>query len=106
MIGEFRHRVTIEQNVGAGDGGGGTVESWGLVATVWARIEQFASSPAAHAGRAAERTTLRATIRHRDDIAAGMRLTHDGAIYRIRSVADPEQRKRILALSCEREAGV
>ncbi len=105
MIGEMRHRVTIEQNDGAADGGGGMTDSWSLVATVWAKVEQFQSSPAAHAGRAAERTSLRAIIRHRTDIAAGMRLTHESEVYRIRAVSDPEQRKRFLALSCEREAG-
>ncbi len=105
MIGKMRHRITIERNDGATDTGGGQAESWVLVAAVWAQIEQFQSSPAGHAGRAAERFSLRATIRHRTDVKAGMRLTHAGEIYRIRSVADSEQRGRFLMLSCEREAG-
>ncbi len=105
MIGELRYRVTIEQNNGSADGGGGMADSWATVATVWAQIEQFQSSASAHAGRAAERFSMRATIRHRTDISAGMRLTHDGEIYRIRAASDPEQRGRYLSLSCEREAG-
>ncbi len=105
MIGEMRHRVTIEQNDGSADGGGGMADSWTTVATVWARVEQFQSSPRAHAGRAAENFSMRATIRHRTDVSAGMRLTHENQIYRIRAASDPEQRKRFLVLSCEREAG-
>jgi len=105
VIGDLRHRVTIERNDGATDVGGGTGEDWVLVATVWAQVEQFQSSPAAHAGRAAERFSLRATVRYRTDITAGMRLTYEGEIFRIRAVSDPEQRKRFLALSCERDGG-
>ena len=101
----MRHRVTIERNDGTADGGGGVADNWVLVATVWAKIENFQSSPSAHAGRAAERFSLRVTIRHRTDVSAGMRLTHDGEVYRIRAVSDPDQRDKILALSCEREAG-
>ncbi|MBN4046378.1 phage head closure protein [bacterium AH-315-P15] len=105
MIGEMRHRVTIERNDGVADGGGGMADNWVLVAAVWAKVEQFQSSPSAHAGRAAERVSMRATIRHRTDVNAGMRLTYEGEIYRIRAVSDPSQRKRFLALSCERDAG-
>ncbi len=106
MIGEFRHRVVIEENTPSIDAGGGHTENWTTVAAVWAKIEQFQSSPQSHAGRAAEQISMRMTIRHRDDIKAGMRLTHEGNVYRIRAVSDPEQRGRILALSCERENGI
>jgi len=105
-IGSMRHRVTVERNDPVTDAGGGSSGSWSIVATVWARINDYGTSPSTHAARAAEQASLQLTIRHRSDVVAGMRLTHDGAIYRIRSVADSEQRGRYLELSCEKVAGV
>lgn len=101
----MRHRITIERNDGTADGGGGVADSWSTVATVWAQIEDFSASASSHAGRAVTRDGLQAIIRHRSDVSAGMQLTHDGNIYRIRSVADREQTARFLALTCERVAG-
>ncbi|HBA42626.1 MAG TPA: head-tail adaptor protein, partial [Alphaproteobacteria bacterium] len=38
MIGDLRHRVTLQQVVDVPDAGGGSTQSWQDVATLWAEI--------------------------------------------------------------------
>ena len=38
-IGKLRHRLTIEREARAGDGGGGSASTWETVADVWGAVE-------------------------------------------------------------------
>lgn len=101
--GWLRHRVVIEAPVAAADGAGGGTLSWAAVATVWALIEPVAGTERIVAGSHAGVVTHVVTIRHRSDIAGGMRVLFRGRAHRVLAAYDPDERRRYLALKTELE---
>ena len=100
-IGELDHRLRIETPVRTPDQGGGAMESWTLLAEVWASlaaprgIETFV----AHGLRG--RVTHEVWIRYRDDVGPHLRFVEAGRVYDIRVAADPDGRKTWLRCLCE-----
>jgi len=93
-IGRLRHRVTVEQPVTTDDGGGGATTNWSPVATLWGAIEPASAAEIDAYDRLEGRITHRVVIRHRSDVAGGMRLTHEGRVFRILVVHDPDETGR------------
>jgi SPP1 family predicted phage head-tail adaptor len=104
VIGQLRHRVTLEAPVATADGGGGADLAWAPVATVWARLR----AQRATAGRENQATVQvvshEVTLRWRGDVTPRMRLVYEGRVLEIRSVRDPDETKRWLVLVCEERA--
>ncbi len=100
-IGDLRHRLRLEAVVRSGDSGGGAIESWSLVADVWAEVRAVRGyeSFVAHGMRG--QVTHEIWIRFRDDVGPHLRFVEMGRIYDIRAAVDPEGRGIWLRCLCE-----
>ena len=104
--GLLRKRVTIAQESRTPDGRGGYALDWTTVATVWGDLRDLSSRERLAAQQLESDIAVAITIRHRTDITSAMRATVDGVNYQIRGVRDPDGRKSMLILDCERGMGV
>jgi SPP1 family predicted phage head-tail adaptor len=101
--GWLRHRVVIEAPAAAADGAGGGTLSWTAVATAWALIEPVSGAERIVAGSHTGVVTHVVTLRHRSDVAGGMRILFRGRVHRVLAAYDPDERQRYLALKTEVE---
>lgn len=104
MIGELRHRLTIQTENPVADGGGGQGDPWAspvTVATVWGRVEPLSGSEGLRAMQLEDRVTHRVTIRYRKGITASQRIKFDSRLFNIRAVINVGERNRWLQLLCE-----
>lgn len=97
----LRHRVTIQRAKEAQNSFGEPVLEWQDVGKVWARVEDLSGREyfAARQVAVAEVTT-RVTIRWRDDVKPSMRILAGSRVLDVRSVIDPDGRRRELQLMC------
>ena len=100
-VGELRERVTIEEATRVDDGVGGASASWSALATVWASVTPLSGREGTAGGRVEAHQGYRITIRYRDDVTTAMRAIWAGRTLNIRSLADPDGRKRWLELNVE-----
>lgn len=94
--GAFRHEIVLEGVSLTPDGAGGHVETWSEVATFFARVEPVAATSRFGADQRLEDVTHRVTLRHRGDIASGMRMKHRSRTLRILTIHDPDETGRYL----------
>lgn len=94
--GALRTELSLQQATLAPDGLGGHAESWTEVATLFARIEPVSAQARFGADQSVETTTHRITMRHRPDVASGMRLARAGRVFEVVSVHDPDETGRYL----------
>ena len=94
--GALRTRLVLQTVTAVPDGLGGFAESWGDVATVFARIEPVAADSRFGAGQTLETVTHRVTLRRCAGVAADMRFAGDGRVFRILTVHDPDESGRYL----------
>lgn len=86
-IGRMRDRVDILFKTETKDAYGELVEAWGILAVVFALMEQSATSnEAIQAGQETVQQELRCTIRYRNDVDETNRVAHNGRTYDIESV--------------------
>lgn len=100
--GALRHSITIERQVSTRDKFGAPSSEWEVFATTYAAIEDLTGREALEAQQVKSRITSRITMRYLDGITPSMRINHNGQLYNILWVADPEGRKRVLHLHAER----
>lgn len=100
-IGALRHRMTLEAPIEAPDGAGGFSRSFTPVADLWARIAPGGAREDFVEQRAEQTTSHVVTIRWRDDVTKDMRFVHRTRKLHIRSVVDPDERRRFLICQCE-----
>ena len=94
--GALRHELLLQAASLMPDGLGGQGTEWTEVATVFGMIEPVAQRASFGAGQTLEENTHRITIRHRSDVASGMRLAKQERIFDIASVHDPDESGRYL----------
>lgn len=99
--GTLRHRINIEQRASGADALGQPVDTWEVVAEVWANIKHQSGLSAIKAGADTSIVQVSIRIRHRVGIDAGMRVTHAGDTYDIRAVL-PDGKKQYLDLVCQK----
>ena len=95
MIGDLKHRVTLQESVRASDGGGGFTESWQSLAAapdVYASIVPLSGGEQLRYHQLESTVTHRITIRYRTDVTPAMRIVKDATVYDITSVAAQEGR--------------
>jgi SPP1 family predicted phage head-tail adaptor len=102
LIGELRHRVTLEAPVDAPDGAGGFARSFTPIANLWARIAPSGAREDFVEQRAEQVMSHVVTIRWRDDVTKNMRFVHRGRRLRIQSAFDPDERREALRRSAAR----
>jgi SPP1 family predicted phage head-tail adaptor len=101
--GRLRHRVTIQQlTIGSPQQKptGEPDAQWADVATVWADVRPLQGRALFLAQQVESRVDTEIEIRYRAGINAAMRVTHDGDVYDILAVIDPDKRHIRLVLNC------
>jgi len=96
-------RVTLEVPVDAPDGQGGVTVTWSAVANLWARIEPVMASPGEEAGGGRVTITHAIWMRHRGDVAAGMRLLKGARVFVVETAHDPDESGRYVLCRCREE---
>ncbi|WP_434619201.1 phage head closure protein [Azospirillum sp. B2RO_4] len=102
--GDLDQRIQIEAKTRVPDEGGGSVEAWALVATVWAKVWPVSGRERAEARQVESATMMRFKVRHRDGLDAGMRIVWRGRTHNIRFIADAGRREAFMTIDAE--AGV
>ncbi len=97
--GLLKHRVTIETDEGTGRNSVGEhIEAWQPWGVAWAAVEPLSGQEIEDARQVAARATTKVTIRYRDGVHAGMRLTHDGEVLHVEAVLNERMEDRWLVL--------
>ena len=94
--GQLRTELALEACTLTPDGLGGHEQLWSEVASVFAMIEPVSAQAVFGAGQVLETVTHRITMRWREGVASGMRLTKAGRIFDIVTVHDPDESSRYL----------
>ena len=102
-IGALRHRVTLEQPLRAGDGGGGAHVTWSALAQLWASVSPASGSEAVIAEAVSGRISHVITLRFRTDITPAMRLRLGPRVFEILAVIDVDERNRELRCLCRED---
>jgi len=105
MIGNLRHRVTIQKPVITHDNIGQEVESWQEVAIVWASIEPLSGKEYFNAQQVNSEISTKVCIRYMAGITSKMRIVFKTHIYNILSVINFEERNIYLQLLCSEKVG-
>ncbi len=107
--GNLRDRVTFERRVCVPDGAGGDICTWEPVFKTVGELQMSKGKEVVRAGQIEASATGILSIRY-SHAAADLRESDmaviDGEIYNIRSIHDPERRKRRLELLLERGVAV
>ncbi len=96
LIGEMRHRLRLEAQSRAPDGGGGATVSWGLAAEVWGAVVPLSGSERVEADGLKGQLTHQIVIRYRPGVLPEMRFMMGTRAFDIRSVIDVSERRRFL----------
>lgn len=102
QAGKLRKRITIAQESRTADGRGGYALGWATVCTVSGEVADLSARERLAAQQLESDIATAITIRYRTGITSAMRATVDSVSYQIRGVRDPDGRKRMLILDCER----
>ena len=94
--GDMRTELVLEQATPTADGAGGVAETWTQIATVLARLQPIVVREKFGADQTIEEVMHRVTIRHRPDLASGMRFALADRTLAILSVHDPDETGRYL----------
>jgi SPP1 family predicted phage head-tail adaptor len=95
-IGARRQRFILEQPVEAPDGTGGVTRSYQVLTPLWGSLEFISGAEQFQRDRMEQAITHRISLRYRADINAGMRLRLGARLFDIKTIADPDQRRRHL----------
>ncbi|MGB4064250.1 MAG: phage head closure protein [Azonexus sp.] len=98
--GHLTERINIEQRPTTQDAIGQPVETWSLVAAVWASIRHPSGLSAIKADADVSIVKASIRIRFRAGIDAGMRVVHSATIYDIKAVL-PNRAGGYVDLVCE-----
>ena len=76
---------------------------WRPVDDVWAALRPLSARALQLAQQTDERTTHRAVMRFRADVASGWRLRMGYRYFAVQTVHDPDERRRYIECLCEEE---
>lgn len=96
LVGELRHRLTLEEAETAADGGGGSFVTWRAAGVMWAGVKPVSGSEIVSADAIQARVTHEITVRWRPDVAARKRFRWGARIFDIHAVVDTDGRGRFL----------
>jgi SPP1 family predicted phage head-tail adaptor len=100
-IGAMRLRMSLEAPLDAPDDSGSMTRSFAPIADVWAELRPVTGEARFVAERQEQAIDVLAQIRWRTDVTSEMRLVTATRMLRIRSVYDPDCRRRFLVCRCE-----
>lgn len=96
-----RLRLTLEVPGEVPDALGGAAVTFSPLVTLWGRIDALSGGETLDGARLEGRVNTRITLRWRAGVDARMRLSAAGRLFLIRSVFDPDGRKRDLVCLCQ-----
>ena len=99
--GALAARLVLERPEETPDGQGGVERSFAALATVWGRIEPVSARAAEVAGTLPVTVTHRIWLRHRADLAGGMRFRKGARIFTVLAFRDPDETGRYIVCGCE-----
>lgn len=104
-INKLRHRVTIQENQGTiNDGGGNKLPNWVDVATVWAEVRPVNGQEATIAEKRGQQVTHAVNMRYRPNVKKDKhRIIHKGRILKIEYVLNVDERDIELNITCREE---
>lgn len=105
MIGNLRHRITLQKPVIIRDSIGQELEGWQDVATVWASIEPLSGKEYFNAQQTNSEVSTKITIRYLESVTPFMRVFFQKHTYNILSVINFEERNIYLQLLCSEKVG-
>lgn len=98
--GDLRHRVTFQKhNTDSATGG---LTGWVDCVTTWAKVEDLSGRDYFQAQMLGEASlvTSRITVRWRPDLDSHMRVRFGNRTFDIKTILDPDGRKRFLQIMC------
>ena len=99
QVGKARHKLTLQKPALVNDGGGGKIDGWEDVATVWARIEPISAQTIIRADKSQMETThIIDNMRYRADVSNGMRFAYKGRTFTIESVTNVKEANKELEI--------
>ena len=104
MIGDLKHRLTLQEPVRVADGAGGFTETWQAVAgtpDVYAAVVPLSGAEQLRFHQLASSVTHKITMRYRSDVTPKHRLFSAGAVYDIFAVLDRDGEKNWLDILAE-----
>lgn len=101
MIGALRNRIELLTATRIADGGGGAAIVWLPGPELWAAVERLASTQSLEGGRRRRLKRIAATIRERNDIPLGARISFEGETWEVVSLEEARLDGRRLTLICE-----
>lgn len=101
--GDLRHRVVLEEAARTPDGGGGAIEAWQEITTLWAAISPVSGQERARHEAVEATFTHIITLRYRPGVQPDMRLRKDSRIFNIRAIRNLKEANRWLQCLCEEE---
>lgn len=96
----LNHRINIEQRSSSTDALGQPLETWTLVAAVWADVRHLSGSAALKAGGDTSLVQASIRIRQRSGLTAGMRVRYGSQTFDIQAVL-PDGQQQYIDLVCE-----
>lgn len=103
LVNQLRHKITIEENQGTiNDGGGNKIPVWVPIASdVWANVRPIDGSEITTAERLEQQLTHMVTIRYRKDIEKKHRIVYRGRILKIENIINKDELNVQLILQCK-----
>ncbi len=106
MIGNLRHRITLQKPVIIKDSIGQEVEEWREVATVWASVEPLSGKEYFNAQQVNSEISNKIIIRYINDLSSQWVVQFGDRIFNILSVINFEERNIYLQLLCSEKVGL
>ncbi len=100
FAGQLREVVTIQHAAEGITEGGDRVDEWADLLVTRARMKPKSASELVRAMRAVNETRYTATMRHKPEIGAGMRLIWNGRTFNIEGVLNFDERGQMVTLDC------
>ena len=105
MIGNLRHRITLQKPVIVKDSIGQENEEWQDVATVWASVEPLSGKEYFNAKQTNSEVSTKIIIRYFENLLPNWVFQFGHRRYNILSVINFEERNIYLQLLCSEKAG-
>lgn len=106
MIGNLRHRITLQKPVIIKDSIGQEVEEWQEVATVWASVEPLSGKEYFNAQQVNSEISTKVIIRYIESLSSQWVVQFGHRIFNILSVINFEERNIYLQLLCSEKVGL
>lgn len=100
-VGQRRTRVEVLVPAETPDGFGGVRRTWSVRQSIWAAVEPLRADETARASSPGQLVTHRVTLRWASAVDGSMRLRRGARLFAVRTVYDPDERRRDLVCLCE-----